>query len=109
MKKILLILIVVIVCLCGCTDEPIISTAEVITIRPFSETKEKGIIAVKRKTIEYIEYTFEHGGKTELNRIYASDIKIGDKTEVVIEQYDDWFFSELYLTIEDYKELYEIE
>ncbi len=101
------ILLLLIVSLVGCGSEMIETEVDVITMRPYSVTKQSGMIAVKEEVIEYIEYTYEYKGQIYLDQIMASNLEVGEKTVVIIEDYENGFyFDNLQLSLEDYKKLY---
>ena len=107
MKK-TIILILLSLFLCGCASEPIKAECDVITIRPYSISEEKGLFTTKINTIDYIEYTYEYNGELHIDTIRSGDIKIGDKTKVIIEEGENYMFDNLCLSLEYYKELYNL-
>lgn len=101
------ILALLIMSLVGCGDDVTITEVEVITIRPYSTTKQSGLIAVKEEVKEYIEYTYEYKGKIYLDQIRTFDLEVGEKTVVIIEDYGNGtVFDNLQLSLEDYKKMY---
>ena len=106
MKKIIILLLTSIL-LCGCADEPIKAECDLLTIRPYSTNVEKGVFTRKEKRIDYIEYTYEYNGKLYLDTIAVGEIRLGDKTIVLIED-DGYIYDNLQLSLEDYKELHNL-
>lgn len=109
MLKKLLALLICTLFITGCSYDPVITEADVITLRPYTVKSESGMFAVKTKTSDYIEYTFEHDGEIKLETIHVPNIEIGDETKVIIENDGDWIFYDLQLSLEKYKELYGLE
>ena len=108
MKKMLFVLLLTIF-LCGCGNELIKTDCEVITIRPYSVSKEEGLFTTKVNTIDYIEYTYEYNGELHIDTVRSTNLRIGDNTKVLVEESENGiFFDNLYLSLEDYKELYNL-
>lgn len=105
MKKTIILLLTSML-LCGCANEPIKAECDVITIRPYSTVVEKGVFTTKEERIDYIEYTYEYNGKLYIDTIKTFEIKLGDKTKVLIEDGGGYMFDNLVLSMKDYKELY---
>ena len=115
MKKKLVDIALILICvaafiilLTGCgKSKEIECDVDVITIRQYSVTKEKGLFTTKKNTIDYIEYTFEYNGEIILDTVKPCNLKVGDRTKVhVMDDGDGWVTNDLYLSLEDYKELY---
>lgn len=118
MRKKLVDIVLIIICVvafitiltgCGKSQETECDV-DVITIRPYSVTEEKGLFTAKKEVIDYIEYTFEYDGEIILDIVKSFNIKIGDRTKVHVDDDGDGFvWNELYLSLDDYKELYGLE
>ena len=107
MKKAIFMVVLSLLLLCGCADESITTECDVITIRPYSEIKERGLFTVKTKTYDYIEYTYEYDGDVIIDNEPTYNINIGDNTKVIVEEFKDgYILDNLYLSLEDYKKLY---
>ena len=106
MKK-TIILLLTLMLLCGCANEPVKAECDVITIRPYSTNVEKGVFTRKEERIDYIEYTYEYNGKLHIDTISVGKLQLGDKTKVLIED-DGYIFDTLVLSMEDYKELHNL-
>ena len=118
MRKKLIDIVLILICVvafiailtgCGKSQEKECDV-DVITIRPYSVTKEKGLFTAKTEVIDYIEYTFEYDGEIILDTVESFNIKIGDRTKVhVDDDGDGWVWNDLYLSLDDYKKLYGLE
>ena len=107
MKKIIILLLTPML-LCGCANEPIKAECDVITIRPYSISEEKGVFTTKIHTIDYIEYTYEYNGDLHLDVIASENLKVGNETKALITDDEGYIFDYLQLSLEDYKELYNL-
>ena len=107
MKK-TIVLILLSLFLCGCANEPIETKCDVITIRPYSTVVEKGVFTRKEQSIDYIEYTYEYNGCLHLDVIASGDLQVGNETKALITDDEGYIFDYLQLSLEDYKELYNL-
>lgn len=101
------ILLLLVVSLVGCDFETIETEVDVITMRPYSEIKQSGLIAVKEQVHDYIEYTFEYNGKIYLEKTKTIYLEVGEKTAVIVTEFQSGdVLGDLQLSLEDYKKLY---
>lgn len=107
MKK-TIILILSSLFLCGCASEPIKAECDVITIRPYSEIYEKGVFTKKQTVYDFIEYTYEYNGEIHIDVIGSEKLKVGKETKVLITDDEGYISDNLQLSLEDYKELYNL-
>lgn len=93
------------------TSEPEQETFyEIDNYRTYDKTDCRGIITSKCEDYEYIEvfYTDEEGKDNKYN-IRRNNVKIGDKSEVKERKTDIVTYKDLYLTKEDYLEMWDDE
>lgn len=103
------ILLLLIISLVGCSNMTT-TEVEVITLRPYSEVKQSGLIAVKETVKDYIEYTYEYDGKIYLEQTRTIYLEVGEKTVVIVTDFGGGdVFGDLQLSLEDYKKLYGID
>ena len=106
-SKILLVLVMVLI-LVGCGYEET-KEYELLTVRRYAETEESGTFTTKKNTTWHIEFTYQTEEGIQKDSIYeATDyyLVVGDENKVVLEKGD--YSPTLHITLEMYKELYEI-
>ena len=109
MKRIKILLVSLIaLLLVGCGYEET-KEYELLTVRRYSETTESGTFTTKKDTTWYIEFTYqtEEGiQRYDFDETITSYMHISEENKVVLEKGD--FSPTLHITMEKYKELYEI-
>ena len=109
MKRIKILLVSLIALLlvgCGYVET---KEYELLTVRRYSETTESGTFTTKKDTTWYIEFTYQTEEGIQKDNIYETTdyyLVLGDENKVVLEKGD--ISPTLHITLEKYKELYEI-
>lgn len=103
-KNITLAIIIVIVCIMtGCGYEST-KEYELLTIRMYTETEQSGIFTTKTEEHTYIEVSYQRPDGIVTRTCYPDDIRVSEDTKVVEEE--GYMIPKIFLTPEDYNELY---
>ena len=110
MKKITTIFLILAIAFllfgCGCEET---KEYELLTLRMYEEIEEDGLFTTKRNSTWYIEYTYKTENGVKIYAFPASwnhEYEIGEENKVVL--YEGDFYPTLVITLDKYKELFEI-
>ena len=112
MKKltILLFSMLLTILLTGCSETEKYEV-DLITVRVYTVTEQSGLFTTKENACEYIEYTFEFCGEPHVDREKITDIDIGNETKIIVTGKPNGYvvYSDLKLSMEDYKKIHGLE